>query len=313
MLKLKKILKITLIGFILWIIWLTWIYKSTTYAIAPSFTDNVWERLINKWKEDVQEKWRLYFLNVDRSKNIKENIRNLLYPTSNWWWQLRDFLKNIMYAIMVIIVLYYWAMIIYDAEQWIDKYKEYTKQLIFSLMWCAIVLFATYIFSWWLDVSKWSEAFIKSSENNLLFNILVFLKAFAFFLAIIFMLWNWYSMMRWTWEKDSLEKWKNWVLSIVVALVFIKIIDYVYFILQAPNLKQKFTDFLIEITKMLWYLIWAFAVVMIIYAWFRMITDRKWSWTWIKHFKNAILWAFIAAVVIFLFLLIMYQVVQEFA
>jgi hypothetical protein len=77
-------------------------------------------------------------------------------------------------------------------------------------------------------------------------------------------------------------------------------------------LVTKATDLIIEIAKIMWFIIWALMMIMLFYAWFLYITDQ-WSSDSMKKATNIIIWILVTAVVIFALLLIIYQVVNEFA
>ena len=104
----------------------------------------------------------------------------------------------------------------------------------------------------------------------------------------------------------------TWIINVVVALVLIKIIDYVYYIAQLPSFTTKAADFVIEIAKIVWFVMWAGLVLMIFYAGFLFLTDQ-WKTENMKKAKNIIIWVLLSALVIFMLLLIMYQLFAEFA
>jgi hypothetical protein len=60
------------------------------------------------------------------------------------------------------------------------------------------------------------------------------------------------------------------------------------------------------------YVLWAALMLMIFYAWFLMITDQ-WKAENFKKAKDIIIWVLLWWSVLFLFLLILYQVFSEFA
>jgi len=114
---------------------------------------------------------------------------------------------------------------------------------------------------------------------------------------------------------DQADKIKNlirWIMNVVVALVIVKVIDYIYYMAQLPNFTTEATAFIIEIAKIIWFIMWAVLVVMMFYSWFLMLTDQGKSEN-IKKAKNIIIWILLAALVIFTLLLIMYQIFAEFA
>lgn len=113
-------------------------------------------------------------------------------------------------------------------------------------------------------------------------------------------------------KSDKVKVGLKWLLNVIIALIIIKLIDYIYYIAQLPNLVTEATNLIIEIAKILWFIIWALMVIMIFYAWFLFITDQ-WNSENMKKAKNIIVWILVSAVVIFTLLLIIYEIFNEFA
>jgi hypothetical protein len=66
-----------------------------------------------------------------------------------------------------------------------------------------------------------------------------------------------------------------------------------------------------EIAKIMWFLMWSWLVLMIFYAGFLLLTDQ-WKSENMKKAKNIIVWVLLTALVVFILLLIMYQLFAEF-
>jgi hypothetical protein len=104
----------------------------------------------------------------------------------------------------------------------------------------------------------------------------------------------------------------KWIINVIIALVIIKVIDYVYYIAQLPNFTTQATEFIIEVAKILGFIIWAVLVLLVFYSGFLFLTDQ-WKSENMKKAKNIIVWVILGAIVIFMLLLIMYQLFAEFA
>ncbi len=282
------------------------------YAV-PSFDDRVAEDVINSaWKADNE--WRVerqFRRNVDSSLSFQENIRNLFYPSGDWG-QIRSILRVIWYWVLVAWIVYVWIQYLKDAEDE-SKAKDATMNLLMILAWAWIFFGAIWILESWLIVTNltWSASLVEATEDNLFLQILLLLKVIAFFFAIIMVIWYGYQIMSTVDKEEKLEKWKDGILNVIVALVFIKAVDYVYFIAQSPDFKNQATDLIIDAWKIMVYIIWFAFVAFMLYAWFRLVTDWG-KWEWFNEFKKIARGIFRWGIVIFLFLLIMYQVVQEF-
>jgi hypothetical protein len=66
-----------------------------------------------------------------------------------------------------------------------------------------------------------------------------FLKAAAFFAAIIFMVYYGYRMMNSFDREERLKNARTGILNVIMALIFIKIIDYLYYIAQIGDFKNQ--------------------------------------------------------------------------
>ena len=69
---------------------------------------------------------------------------------------------------------------------------------------------------------------------------------------------------------------------------------------------------IIEIAKIVWFILWAMLVIMIFYSGFLFLTDQ-WKSENMKKAKNIIIWVLLWGLVVFMLLLIMYQLFAEFA
>ena len=101
------------------------------------------------------------------------------------------------------------------------------------------------------------------------------------------------------------------MLNIMLALIFIKVIDFVYFIAQEQDFQDRATEFLIVVARVLAWILGAAFTIFVIIAGFRMIFGGGKSES-LNGLKNIITGIFLGSLVIFMFLLIIYQVIQEF-
>jgi len=292
---------------------------SNTYAVgdAPSYDDNFSKYLL--WWED-----RVYVFSwVSADKTFNENIRCLFYPSTysacgeiNRGWAIRNIMRYIWYGLVVIFIVIAWIKLVTSGSNW-EKVKSSLSSLWYIILWS--VLFFWCIRILWsvlnFETVQWTEWLVnnlKWDSNSLLFFILSFAKAFAFIAAILMIVIHWFKMMSSADKSDKVKAWLKWLLNVIVALVVIKVIDYIYYMAQLPNLVSEATTLIIEIAKVLWFIIWALMVIMLFYAGFLFITDQ-WSSENMKKAKNIIVWILVTALVIFSLLLIIYEIFKEFA
>ena len=80
---------------------------------------------------------------------------------------------------------------------------------------------------------------------------LAFLKAFAFFYAIIITIWYGFNMIRALDKEDTLKNAKRGLVNVLLALVFIKVIDFVFFIAQDVSFISRAKNFMITIARII--------------------------------------------------------------
>jgi len=298
--------------------------KIYAYTQAPSFDNNFANYLTDKTPD---ENWRVetvFNLPIDKNKTLMENVRCLLYPnpsiypgcdTASAWWFFRDLIRYAWFALIFGYVVMVWInLLLYPKDT--EKVKTSLKSLLYIGYWAFILLGSTWILWTVLNVwaIQWSNALVAKIQwwpNSLFFQILSFFKILAFFLAIIMMVIMWFRIMAAN-DPEKSKKVAKSILNIVLALVLIKVIDFFYYIAQSSQFAQKSASFIIDISKILAYIIWATLMLMIFYAWFLMITDQ-WKEENFKKAKNIIVSIVLWWWVLFLFLLILYQVFSEFA
>lgn len=198
-----------------------------------------------------------------------------------------------------------------DPAEWAKKsasslmYIAYGAFLIFGVIWILSTVLN-------LPNIQWTSQLVNNLQNNLFLQILTFFKVLGFFLAIIMMVVYGIRIMAAMDKDDKLKVARKWVLNVILALVFIKIIDYVYFIAQAPSFATKAADLIVNVAVIAGYILWALFVAAMFYAGFLLITST-WNEESMKKARSAIINIVIVALVVFLFLLIVYQIFNEFA
>jgi len=294
---------------------------SWTFANAPSFDDNFANYLTDDTPDQYGRVETVFNICIDRNISLMENIRNLFYPnrinpdskcSQSTWWQLWDVIRVLWFAILFIFLVLAGVQFIMKAKDpdWIKKaansimYLGYGAFLVFGAVW---ILWRVLN----IDTLQWSTQLVDKIQNWLFLQILSFFKVLAFFIAIIMMVVYGFRIMASMDQEDKIKTARKWVVNIIIALVLIKIIDYIFYIAQVPEFWQKAADFVLNVAVVLWWIIWALFVFAIFYAGFLLISSSGKEETF-KKAKWMIVNIFIVAAVIFLFLLILYQVFNEF-
>jgi hypothetical protein len=113
-------------------------------------------------------------------------------------------------------------------------------------------------------------------------------------------------------DADKSKKIVKGVINVLVALVIIKVVDFIYYIAATPDFATQATGFILSVAKFFGYLYGAAAVLMVFYAGYSLLVDGG-GGTGMKRAKNLLINLAISGVVLFSFLLILYQIFAEFS
>lgn len=257
---------------------------------------------------------------ISANRDIETNIRCLFYPNayamcehSARWWLIRSVFRYIGLGILVLFLAVVGVKFVVQP----DKAKDHLMSLVYILYGAVLFFGATWILWSALDISglRWTEWFVNAVQwwsDSIWFKIVSFLKALVFFVAIIMIVINGFKAMSAADKADKAQAAIKWIINVVVALVIVKVVDYLYFIVQSSDFVAHATSFIIEVAKIFGFIVWSLLVLMAFYAWFLFITDGG-KWENMKKAVNVIKWIVMVATVIFILLLIMYQIFAEFA
>jgi len=258
---------------------------------------------------------RLFDLDIDMDKWLFANMKKIFYPDGDWG-RLRITLRNIMVWVLLVFLVWAWVYFLLFAPGDEEELKRAWKNLIFIVYGAALIFLVVWILWTALNLggihgATWEDgALLKTFESNVVLFILSFLKWFAFFMAIIFLVWYGYKMMQAFSEEEKLKAARTGILNVFIALILIKVIDYVYFIAQQHNFKNAIIEFIVQVSKFLWYLWGIMFVIAIIYAGYQFIT-AWWNDDKITKAKTVIKSVFVIILIILLFMLVIYQVFND--
>jgi len=293
-----------------------------SYAAAPSFQDNFADYLTDDTPDRYGRVETVFSICIDRNLTLMQNIRNLFYPNSvavspecwwDQWWQLRVLVRAIAFIILFIFLVVAGINLIMNAKE-PDGAKKALTSLIYILYGAFLVFGVTWILGTVLNIGdiQGSGQLVDSVQNKLFLQILSFFKVLAFFAAIIMLVVSGFRMMSAMDKSDKVKIAQKWAINVVIALVLIKVIDYLFYIAQTPAFGTKAADLIVNVAITLWWILWSLFVLALFYAWFLLITSSG-KEDAMKKAKSIIINIFIVSLVIFLFLLIVYQVFNEFA
>ncbi len=305
----KKIISIVLISMVF--------SYNAAFWLALDFTRDFRNELLTDPTGGNETVYSPGSFNISADRTLSENIRLAFYPSNDSSVLLR-----------VIRVIMIWVLVVYFAWTGIDfmlnpndegKNKAARRSFMYLLFGAFLVWWVTWILWRWLaidNLSWWTENASTVFVNNLIwrviFQVLSFLKAFAFFYAIIITMWYGFNMIRALDKEDAIKSAKRWVMNVLLALIFIKVIDFVFFIAQDYSFVSRAKTFMMSIAKALWYILWAVMVITLIYTGFKYLT-AQWDESKVKDAKNILSTIFYVILIVFLFLLVAWQIIAEFA
>jgi len=147
-------------------------------------------------------------------------------------------------------------------------------------------------------------------NTSVLFQLLSLLKGAAFFLAILMIVITGFRVVSAA-DADKSKKLVKGVLNVIGALAVMKVVDFVYYMASAENFAAQATDFILNAAKLFGYIYGAIAVIMVFYAGYLFLTDGGKGESF-KKAKNILINLLVSGLVLFGFLLILYQIFAEF-
>lgn len=294
--------------------WFSELFSSNSNL--PQF-ENDFSKQLTKW-------WYVLDNSEVKSENtFRENIKILFYPSVNWDKNnvIYHVIRDITLWVMIIFIVMAWASLLLNKKP--EESKKHLFSLLYILLWGVFIYAANWLFwdvlnfwdykdnftVWQTGMSWVTNAFIW--ENSVLFVILSAIKAFAFFLAIIMIVITWFKVVA-AWEWEKWKKLVKWLINVVVALLIIKWVDFIYYLVaDSKTFVLNASDFIINAAKLFWWIYGVVIVIMVIVAWYLYITDG-WSWDNFKKASNILINILLSALVLFAFLLITYQIFAEF-
>ena len=297
---------------------------SFSFAMPPSFDNNFADYLTDNTPDQYWRVESVFSFSdcIRRDQTISQNIRNILYPStfnpnpacsSSTGWILWDIIRVVSYGLIFLFIVLAWVKFIMEAKE-ADWPKKAAMSLMYVLVWSFLVFACIWILWYVINIEsiKWSTDLVNNLQNNLFLQILWFLKVLAFFLAIIMMVVAWFKMMSAMDKAEKAKEWQKWIINIIVALVFIKIIDYVFYIAQLPDFAQRAADLIVSVAKIMWWVMWFVFVMWLFYAGYSLFLSW-WEEKSMTKSKWILMNIFVVSLVVFLFLLIVYEIFNKFA
>lgn len=260
---------------------------------------------------------------VDLEKSFLDNLKEIFFPPvfGDEWvdgWEIWEAIRIIWVWVLVLAIIWAWARLVLFGFETEESWKSlknlmyiwYGAALFFGAIWILDTLLDVWDFDW--VVWSFDDGIVNKIENNIVLQVIWFLKAFAFFAAIIMIVYYAYRIMTSLDQEEQVSKARSWILNVIIALVLIKVIDFIYFVVQ----KWEVEKLLIWWDGSPWFLTWvttflsfAFGAIiffLLIYIWFLYITSAG-DEERIKNAKTLLKNVVLVMLVVFLMFLIIYQ------
>ena len=299
--------------YILWLFGVLILGSTTVFAVAPSFYQDYAEPLING-EEDIEGNVdSVYDIGIRYDQSLYANIRYLFYPDiTGQGGKLWDYVRVIGVGIFFVFLVWIGVnFLIYSDDE--SKLSE-TRWRVISLAYGAVIYFgAVWVLGVWLRLTMWwgTEALVESTQNQIFFQALSFFKAFAFFGAIIALVYAGFKMMYAMDEEDQIAQARTGIVNVIIALVLIKVIDFIFLIAQSSDFVWQAQTLIISISRVMAYVVGIGLMVSIFVAGYLYITDGGTGEN-VKKAKNIFLTVFFVGLTIFLFLLVLFQLIATF-
>jgi hypothetical protein len=281
-------------------------------ANAPTFDNNFKKHMLTDPNGTNETVYNPTTFKVSANSSLKQNIYNLFSPTNNSsviWVTIRI----VMVGVLVLYFVWTGINFILDANDE-GKLKATKRSFIYMLLGAFLIYTVTWVLGKALAIDNvgWSSGIVNSLITRIMFQILGFLKAFAFFYAIVMTIRYGIQFMKALEKEDQIKTAKKGITNVLMSLIFIKVIDFIYFIAQSGQFVSKAKNFMLNIARVWGYLLGAGMVVALIYAGYKYISaqgDEK----EVGQAKKTIISIFYVILILFLFLLVAWQLIAEFA
>lgn len=160
-----------------------------------------------------------------------------------------------------------------------DKIKDALKSLYYIAVGALLFFGAVWILGTLLNFTGIQGtssvvASLQTGNNSLFYRAIALLKTLVFFIALIMMVVYGFRIITAVDKADEAKKHMRGVANIIIALILIKVIDYVYYIAQDSNFTVKAKDFILSMARILGFVMGAGAILMVFYAGYLLISDQ---------------------------------------
>ena len=188
-------------------------------------------------------------IGVDPNKSLKDNVFAMFYPTAAGGGRIWNMIQVLAAGFFVGMIMYTGIQFIWFADD--TKKIENAKNNILYIAYGGFLIFgSSYLVGLiGFENNDGAATLAQNLQNKILVNIVAFMKAIAFFFAIILIFWDGIQIIQAMDAEDKRKKGISGVVNIIAALVFIKLLDFVYYIAQQSDFKSRAVELLVSVSK----------------------------------------------------------------
>ncbi|HNG97349.1 MAG TPA: hypothetical protein PLW93_03695, partial [Candidatus Absconditabacterales bacterium] len=265
----------------------------------------------NKLKQGNERVYDPNAIGIDSSKSLKENIRSMFYPNQGTGegGRIWSILRVLAAGLFVGMIMYTGILFLRFPED--SKKLENAEQSLLYITYGGFLIFGSAFLVGLLDFegASGSKDIVSKLQDNI-FNIIAFMKGIAFFVAIVMILWYGFQIIQAFDAEDKRKKGITGVINVLSVLVFIKLLDFVYYIAQQQNFKSRAIELFVQGTKVIGYVLGGMMFLYLLYAGRLMVVSNGEDDGY-KRAVSTLKTIFMVVIVIFLFLMIIYQLVND--
>ena len=271
---------------------------------APSFDDSWGKHEI--WYSKSFE-WI-----IKSTNSLADNIRALFFPSPSWsWWVLFEKLRIVGIGLIFLFLVWAGAMFLLHADNE-NEVRKAKLNIVYIFYWAFLFFWATWILGKVLGVGADTNAAntVLSTQSHIIWWVLIFFKSFAYYLAIIMMVYYWVKIMQAQEKEDKIKQARSGAINVILALIAIKVLDYVYYIAQNSDFVSKWSAFISSIAKALGWVLGIAIVLALLYSGALLIASKGNEESW-KKAKIIVRNVFLVIFVVFLFIVIVFDLFRN--
>ncbi len=276
---------------------------------------NVWDG--NNW------------VNRSNKLDILQDSNNFFSVSTTWEKGIKNFLFNIardIRLVMFIIVLVIWMIMVYKiifSSNTEDEVKKFKKWFVWATIWL-MVFQLPFAFYWVLFDKEVDGNLAMNLKTKLIVPFINLLMLLASFIFIVMAIYAFYRIIT-AWGDDSKAKlWKKTIFQAIIWFIVIKIADTLVkntltvwcstWLWVSSNCTQEITknaEIITDVINWVNSFVWIVVVLMILYAWFLVLTSW-WDEEKYKKAKKIILYSWIWILILFAsYLILTFFIVPE--